>query len=170
MRTTHPVTATLIDFFNHRISSLTSRCAEVCLLHIVFLRRNHAKELTAPRQHPSCFTALLCFVSFCSHQTLVSVVQTQIVRALARQLTVTHTAGDPGVFAETCSGICYNDYVIGSPSNYDNAYFEVRSVRVFGTSPAVDIFQSSNSASGNGKSALKLAGLMITMLALLMAL
>lgn len=96
--------------------------------------------------------------------------QTQIVRALARQLTVTHTAGDPGVFAETCSGICYNDYVIGSPSNYDNAYFEVRSVRVFGTSPAVDIFQSSNSASGNGKGALKLGGLAIAIVALLIAL
>jgi len=78
-------------------------------------------------------------------------------------------AGDPGVFAETCSGICYNDYVIGSPNNYDNAYFEVRSVRVFGTSSAVDI-QSSNSANGNGKGALKLVGLVIAMLVLLMAL
>ncbi|KAH9987105.1 concanavalin A-like lectin/glucanase domain-containing protein [Russula vinacea] len=38
-------------------------------------------------------------------------------------------AGDPQVFAQTCSGICYNDYVIGSPSNYDNAYFEVRCQR-----------------------------------------
>ena len=28
------------------------------------------------------------------------------------------------------SGTCY-DYVIGSPSNYDNAYFEVSYVRVF---------------------------------------
>jgi len=94
----------------------------------------------------------------------------EIARTLAHQLTVTHAAGDPGVFAETCSGICYNDYVIGSPSNYDNAYFEVRSVRVFGTSSAVDIIQSSNSASGNGKGVLKLAGLVIAMFTLLEAL
>lgn len=55
-----------------------------------------------------------------------------------------NVAGDPQVFAQTCSGICYNDYVIGSPSNYDNAYFEVRSVRVFGTSSAVDIPPGAN--------------------------
>ena len=29
------------------------------------------------------------------------------------------------------SGTCYNDYVIGSPSNYDNAYFEISYVMVF---------------------------------------
>ncbi|KAI0275928.1 hypothetical protein BGY98DRAFT_1090403 [Russula aff. rugulosa BPL654] len=56
-------------------------------------------------------------------------------------------AGDPQVFAQTCSGICYNDYVIGSPSNYDNAYFEVRSVRVFGTSSAIDIPPGANGTS-----------------------
>ncbi|KAI0060384.1 glycoside hydrolase family 16 protein [Artomyces pyxidatus] len=52
---------------------------------------------------------------------------------------VSAAAGNPTTFAQTCSGICYNDYVIGPPSNYDNAYFEVQSVRVFGTSSAVDI-------------------------------
>jgi len=56
-------------------------------------------------------------------------------------------AGNPQVFAQTCSGVCYNDYVIGSPSNYDNAYFEVRSVRVFGTSSAVDIPPGANGTS-----------------------
>ena len=35
------------------------------------------------------------------------------------------------MFAETCSGDCYVDWVLGSPSNYDNAYFEVQSVRVY---------------------------------------
>jgi len=126
-----------------------------------FLRRKHGKELTAtttpflPRRL-FVFRLVLFSSDFgeCSYE-----------RALAHQLTVTHAAGDPGVFAETCSGICYNDYVIGSPSNYDNAYFEVRSVRVFGTSSAVDI---SNSASGNGKGTLELVGLV--MLVLLMAL
>jgi hypothetical protein len=37
--------------------------------------------------------------------------------------------------------------VIGSPSNYDNAYFEVRSVRVFGTSSAIDIPPGANGTS-----------------------
>jgi len=100
----------------------------------------------------------------------VGAVQARNCPPLAHQLTVTHAAGDPGVFAETCSGICYNDYVIGSPSHYDDAYFEVRSVRVFGTSSAIDILQSSNSASASGKGVLKLAGLVIAMFTLLMAL
>jgi len=46
-------------------------------------------------------------------------------------------AGTPAVFNETCSGVCYNDFVIGSPSNYDNAYFEVDYVRVYGNSNSV---------------------------------
>ncbi|KAI9430999.1 glycoside hydrolase family 16 protein [Lactarius indigo] len=58
-------------------------------------------------------------------------------------------AGNSEIFAQTCSGSCYNDFVIGPPSNYDNAYFEVRSVRVFGTSPAVDIQAVSNDAKHN---------------------
>jgi hypothetical protein len=39
-------------------------------------------------------------------------------------------AGVASVFNETCTGTCY-DYVIGSPSNYDSAYFEISYVRVF---------------------------------------
>jgi len=58
-------------------------------------------------------------------------------------------AGNLPTFLQTCSGICYNDYVLGSPSNYDNAYFEVQSVRVFGTSPGV-VSQISNGASHGG--------------------
>lgn len=41
-------------------------------------------------------------------------------------------AGNTAVFAETCSGSCYSDYVIGPPSGFDNAYFEVQHVRVYG--------------------------------------
>lgn len=106
--------------------------------------RIHGKKLTTTTT-PFLFRCLLVFrlVLFSSDFGECSY-ELEIVHALAHQLTVTHAAGDPGVFAETCSSICYNDYVIGSPSNYDNAYFEVRSVRVFGTSSAVDIFQSSN--------------------------
>lgn len=41
-------------------------------------------------------------------------------------------AGATSVFAETCTGTCYDDYVIGTPSIYDNAYFDIASVRVYG--------------------------------------
>ncbi|KAF8587682.1 glycoside hydrolase family 16 protein [Ramaria rubella] len=40
-------------------------------------------------------------------------------------------AGDPTIFAQTCSGTCYNDFVIGPPSTYDNAYFEIKSIKTF---------------------------------------
>ncbi|KAI0049424.1 glycoside hydrolase family 16 protein [Auriscalpium vulgare] len=58
-------------------------------------------------------------------------------------------AGNPTTFAQTCTGVCYQNYVIGPPSTYDNAYFEVQSVRVFGTSSKVDIPPSgANGAAG----------------------
>ncbi|KAF9012596.1 concanavalin A-like lectin/glucanase domain-containing protein [Cyathus striatus] len=40
-------------------------------------------------------------------------------------------AGDATLFSQTCEGLCYNDYVLGDGSNYDTAYFEVASVRIF---------------------------------------
>jgi hypothetical protein len=43
--------------------------------------------------------------------------------------------------------------VIGSPSNYDNAYFEVRSVRVFGTSSAIDLPPGANGISRETRTA-----------------
>ena len=45
------------------------------------------------------------------------------------------SAGLASVFAETCPGDCYVDWVAGSPSNFDNAYFEVKSVKIFGSGP-----------------------------------
>lgn len=42
-------------------------------------------------------------------------------------------AGNTNIFAETCTGVCYTDYVVGSGSNYDTAYFEVQYVRVYGS-------------------------------------
>jgi hypothetical protein len=71
----------------------------------------------------------------------------------------TCAAGNPTTFAQTCSGVCYDDYVLGSPSNYDNAYFEVRSVRVFGTSSAVVVQAPSNGARHGSAGVLGLAGL-----------
>ena len=74
------------------------------------------------------------------------------------ELNCTCAAGNSDIFAQTCSGTCYNDFVIGPPSNYDNAYFEVRSVRVFGTSSAVDIRAVSNGVARNSTGGVSLAG------------
>ena len=41
------------------------------------------------------------------------------------------------MFAETCTGDCYVDWVLGSPSNFDNAYFEVQHVRVYGSNNTI---------------------------------
>ncbi|KAJ7627648.1 glycoside hydrolase family 16 protein [Mycena polygramma] len=47
-------------------------------------------------------------------------------------------AGLPEKYLETCAGsgptgICYNDNVVGSGANYDNAYFELKYVRAYTT-------------------------------------
>ncbi|KAJ3513322.1 hypothetical protein NMY22_g15074 [Coprinellus aureogranulatus] len=45
-------------------------------------------------------------------------------------------AGNPGVFNQTCPGQCYADWVVGDPSSkYNNAYFEIGSVKVFAAFP-----------------------------------
>jgi hypothetical protein len=40
-------------------------------------------------------------------------------------------AGNTEIFAQTCSGSCFADYVLGPPSVYDNAYFEIKSIRTY---------------------------------------
>ncbi|KAH0832135.1 glycoside hydrolase family 16 protein [Lanmaoa asiatica] len=57
-------------------------------------------------------------------------------------------AGDAAIFNQTCSGVCYNNYVIGPPSGYDNAYFEIGYVRVFSTGNTT-VTSPSSSASGS---------------------
>ncbi|KAJ7676058.1 glycoside hydrolase family 16 protein [Mycena polygramma] len=55
-------------------------------------------------------------------------------------------AGAPAVFAQTCSGTCYDDYVVGNGSVYADAYFDVASVRVYsvtGTNTVVTVSSSS---------------------------
>ncbi|KAL1667300.1 glycoside hydrolase family 16 protein [Schizophyllum commune] len=46
-------------------------------------------------------------------------------------------AGLPETYAETCSGgttgLCYNDNVIGSGANYNDAYFEIKNIRAYTT-------------------------------------
>ncbi|KAJ7644461.1 glycoside hydrolase family 16 protein [Roridomyces roridus] len=55
-------------------------------------------------------------------------------------------AGNPAVFAQTCSGTCYNDYVVGNGSVYNNAYFDVASVRVYSVTGTNTIKAAINSA------------------------
>lgn len=51
------------------------------------------------------------------------------------------------IFHETCTGVCYNDWVLGPPSNYDDAYFEIQHVRVYGNSTTNDPSSASGSSS-----------------------
>jgi len=53
-------------------------------------------------------------------------------------------AGAQSVFAQTCSGICYQDYVVGNGSVYDNAYFDVASVRVYSVAGSNTVVQGSS--------------------------
>jgi hypothetical protein len=48
------------------------------------------------------------------------------------------------VFAQTCSGICYDDYVVGNGSAYNNAYFDVASVRVYSVAGTNTIVKGSS--------------------------
>ncbi len=63
--------------------------------------------------------------------------------------------GNANIFNETCSGNCYNDYVVGNGSNYATAYFEVGYVRVFsnnftGTTSSGGSTNASGSSSASG--------------------
>jgi hypothetical protein len=71
-------------------------------------------------------------------------------------------AGQANTFAQTCSGTCYKDYVIGPPNNYDNAYFEINYVRVYGSNTIVK--NAATSSFGNrwwGALAAMLFGLVV---------
>lgn len=62
-------------------------------------------------------------------------------------------AGNNEVFAQTCSGICYDNYVMGDGSNYATAYFEVQYVRVYGVPDQTTVIQPSGAARVGGVSA-----------------
>ncbi|OBZ71521.1 putative glycosidase C21B10.07 [Grifola frondosa] len=51
-------------------------------------------------------------------------------------------AGNPTIFAETCTGVCYDDWVLGDPSRYSTAYFEVSYVRVYGIAGELTVLSS----------------------------
>lgn len=48
-------------------------------------------------------------------------------------MSIISRAGAADVFAQTCSGLCTD--LIGEPSNYDNAYFELRSIKAYTGAP-----------------------------------
>ena len=54
------------------------------------------------------------------------------------------------MFFETCTGVCYNDYVLGDPSFYDTAYFEVAYVRVYGQPGELTVIQASSGRRSTG--------------------
>ncbi|KAI0699209.1 concanavalin A-like lectin/glucanase domain-containing protein [Cytidiella melzeri] len=66
-------------------------------------------------------------------------------------------AGNQATFLQTCSGICYDDWVLGPPSNFDTAYFEVQHVRVYGVPGEITVISSG--ASRRSSSAVFLAAL-----------
>lgn len=51
-------------------------------------------------------------------------------------------AGNQAIFQQTCPGVCYDDWVVGAPSNYDNAYFEVSYIRVYGDPGELTVLSS----------------------------
>lgn len=59
-------------------------------------------------------------------------------------------AGAPAIFNQTCSGVCYTDYVMGNGSNYGDAYFDVAYVKVFNTNGQLPPLAPGAGSSGNG--------------------
>ncbi|OJA14187.1 hypothetical protein AZE42_06505 [Rhizopogon vesiculosus] len=53
----------------------------------------------------------------------------------------------------TCTGVCYNDWVMGNGTDYDNAYFEVGYVRVFSTTGSNTVVSPTSASSGSSPSA-----------------
>lgn len=66
-------------------------------------------------------------------------------------------AGAADVFAQTCSGLCTD--LIGEPSNYNNAYFEFRSIKAYTGAPttrsitAATQVNTTTTTSGTGSNA-----------------
>ncbi|KAH9932701.1 uncharacterized protein BXZ73DRAFT_89876 [Epithele typhae] len=75
-------------------------------------------------------------------------------------------AGAASIFQQTCSGVCYQDFVLGDPSHYDTAFFEVAYLRVYGQPGELTVIQTSGAtariAASRGSQALLL---LVTVLA-----
>lgn len=76
------------------------------------------------------------------------------------------SAGNPSVFAQTCSGTCYNTFVIGPPSNYDNAYFEIKNIRTY-HDPSVTSTGAAHRTSGATLGAVTAALLLLGMVGMI---
>ncbi|RDB18914.1 putative glycosidase C21B10.07 [Hypsizygus marmoreus] len=61
-------------------------------------------------------------------------------------------AGATSIFSQTCTGVCYNDYVIGNGTNYGTAYFEIASVRVFSVNGTTTVVKGDGGGNGSGTS------------------
>ncbi|KAF9046362.1 glycoside hydrolase family 16 protein [Panaeolus papilionaceus] len=59
-------------------------------------------------------------------------------------------AGAPSIFPQTCSGQCYQDFVVGSGANYATAFFEIASVRIFSATGTNTIISPSPVAGSSG--------------------
>lgn len=58
-------------------------------------------------------------------------------------------AGNSAIFQQTCTGLCYDDWVLGPASNFDTAYFEVQYVRVYGQPGELTVISSGASRSAD---------------------
>lgn len=78
-------------------------------------------------------------------------------------------AGNQMIFNETCQGNCYMDFVIGSPAGYNDAFFEVRNVKVFQNAAAIGANSSSsgNNKTSSAQSLTKLSGRTLLLMPLL---
>ncbi|TEB37660.1 glycoside hydrolase family 16 protein [Coprinellus micaceus] len=54
------------------------------------------------------------------------------------------------IFTQTCTGKCYDDWVIKDPSSYDNAYFDISYVKVFSTNPSATQSSATTSSGATG--------------------
>lgn len=64
---------------------------------------------------------------------------------------LTWFTADGVTWNDTCSGICYNDWVMGNGTDYNDAYFEVGYVRVFSTT-GTNTVVASNTTTSSGSS------------------
>ncbi|TFK73182.1 hypothetical protein BDN72DRAFT_835201, partial [Pluteus cervinus] len=61
-------------------------------------------------------------------------------------------AKPPNIFTQTCTGVCYDDWVVGNGSDYANAYFDVASIRIFNTNGSLPALPSGGGSHNGGVS------------------
>lgn len=71
-------------------------------------------------------------ITLCGGQSLLSFAVDMSQFSNTQCICLIDYAGNQDTFLQTCSGLCYDDWVLGTPSNFDTAYFEVQYVRVYG--------------------------------------